>query len=208
MTVIKICGLRTVEHALAAATAGADLLGLVFAPSKRQVQPEQAAALIAELRRHPAGRRARVVGVFVNTPAQTLDMIAAHVGLDYVQLSGDEAPADLVGLRAPFIKALRLDGSPQEQRWLEAAINPPLLVDAHVPGSFGGSGQFADWGRAALLAVQRSILLAGGLTPENVAHAIAQVHPWGVDVSSGVETNGVKDVGRIEAFIQAARSSR
>ena len=102
----------------------------------------------------------------------------------------------------------RIDGAPSEAGWLDAHHAPEvrLLVDAHVPGSYGGAGVLADWGRAAELARRRSIMLAGGLTPENVDAAIRQVRPWGVDVSSGVETNGLKDVAKIRAFVAAART--
>ena len=203
MTIIKICGLQTIEHALAAATAGADLLGLMFAPSKRQINPEQAAAIVAALHQHPRGREVKVVGVFVNESTQNLNTIAARVGLDYVQLSGDEWPDATRDLATPAIAAVRLDGSAREQAWYNQQHT--LLIDAHIPGSYGGSGQRADWTKAALLAAQRPVFLAGGLTPENVAQAIVTVNPWGVDVSSGVETDGIKDSQKIEAFITATR---
>jgi phosphoribosylanthranilate isomerase len=118
------------------------------------------------------------------------------------------------------MKSLRLNESATDAAWLALAASNapqaaplelapcPLLVDAHKPGSYGGTGTLADWTKAAELARQRSLLLAGGLSPDNVAEAVAQVQPWGVDVSSGVETDGVKDTARIEAFIQAARGVR
>ena len=117
--------------------------------------------------------------------------IVRQCGLDAIQLSGDEASevaGQLPGIA--LFKAIRLDGAPSEAGWLDANQAPDvrLLVDAHVPGSYGGAGVLADWGRAAELARRRSIVLAGGLTPENVGAAIRQVRPWGVDVSSGVET--------------------
>jgi phosphoribosylanthranilate isomerase len=234
MTIIKICGLRTIEHALAAATAGADLIGLVFAPSRRQITVDQAAAITTALRHHTAGRHVRVVGLFVNERPAQMNNIAAYCGLDYLQLSGDEAPEQMRGIDRPIIKSLRLDRSPHEETWLTLLRGPkqvvhpqdnlsgyrisaaaeqllvaplPLLIDAHVPGAYGGTGTLADWSRAAELACQYALMLAGGLTPDNVAAAITQVRPGGVDVSSGVETSGVKDIARIEAFIQAARQS-
>jgi len=135
--------------------------------------------------------------------------IVRQCSLDAIQLSGDEACAlvsQLPGIA--LLKAIRIDGAPSEAGWLEAHHAPEvrLLVDAHVPGSYGGAGVLADWGRAAELARRRSIMLAGGLTPENVDAAIRQVRPWGVDVSSGVETNGLKDVAKIRAFVAAART--
>ncbi len=209
MTLVKICGLRTIEQALAAADAGADMLGLVFAVSRRQVSPEQAALIVEAVRAMPHAQRVTVVGLFVNETPERMQAIVHQCGLDAIQLSGDEPStmaAQLPGI-AQF-KAIRLDGAPSEAGWLDAhpAPNVHLLVDAHVPGSYGGAGVLADWHRATELARRRSIVLAGGLTPENVDAAIRQVHPWGVDVSSGVETNGVKDVAKIRAFVAAVRA--
>lgn len=208
MTFVKICGLRTIEQALAAVECGADMLGFIFAPSRRQVSPAVAAAIAAEVRQASAssGRRVELVGVFVNETAQSMLEIADQCGLDTIQLSGDEHRSiqdQLPGRR--LIKAIRLGQTTVELDWLGTAAAPELrfLVDAHVPGTYGGAGVLADWDRAAELAQQRLLLLAGGLTPENVGAAIQRVQPWGVDVSSGVETNGVKDATKIGAFIAA-----
>lgn len=215
MTAIKICGLSTVEHALAAARAGADLIGLVFAPSRRRVSPDQAAAMTTALRTDPSGARVRLVGLFVNEPADQINAVSDSCGLDYIQLSGDETPAQAAGIARPLIKALRLNGQPGEAAWLQALQTGtpavqfapcPLIVDAHVAGAYGGTGTLANWERAAALARQVPVLLAGGLTPENVAAALATVQPWGVDVSSGVERDGTKDTARIAAFIYAVRT--
>ena len=208
MTFVKICGLRTIEHALAAVDAGADMLGLVFAASRRQVSPEQAALIVEAIRATPHAQRVTIVGLFVNEAPEHMLAIARMCGLDALQLSGDEhseIARQLPGIA--LLKSIRLDGAPGEAGWLDAA-DVRLLVDAHVPGSYGGAGVLADWGRAAELSRRRSIMLAGGLTPENVGAAIRQVHPWGVDVSSGVETNGVKDVAKIRAFVAAARDQQ
>lgn len=210
MTAVKICGLRTIEHARAAAAAGAEMLGFVFAPSRRQVRPEDVAAIARELRAQPDGHRPLLTGVFVNEAPARVAHIAELCGLDAVQLSGDEPPEDLELLAGRLvIKALRLSGEPAEQAWLAAANRPDvkLLVDAHVPGSYGGSGVLADWERAAQLARKLPIVLAGGLTPENVGAAISIVRPYAVDVSSGVETAGVKDVHKIHAFVRAAHAA-
>jgi phosphoribosylanthranilate isomerase len=209
MTLVKICGLRTVEQALAAADAGADMLGLNFAQSRRQVSPEQATSITAAVRGAAAGQQPILVGLFVNEAPERMLAIARQCGLDAIQLSGDEPSdlaAELPGYR--LLKAIRLDGRPGEAGWLAAAQAPAihLLLDAHVPGSYGGTGVLADWEHAAKLASQRPIMLAGGLTPENVGSAIQQVRPWGVDVSSGVETSGVKDSAKIRAFVAAART--
>lgn len=222
MTIIKICGLCTVEHTLKAARLGANLVGVVFAPSRRKITPEQACAIVAALREDEAGRNVQVVGLFVNEPPDIVASVASECNLDYVQLSGDEPPEQAQGIDRPVIKTLRLDGSPTEQRWLDlmqgrgpdqtdrrASVHLapcPLIVDAHVPGAYGGTGQVGDWGRAAALARQQDLMLAGGLHPGNVAAALEQVRPRGVDVSSGVETDGMKDPLLIEAFIQAVRS--
>jgi phosphoribosylanthranilate isomerase len=211
MTFVKICGLRTIEHALAAVDAGADMLGLVFAASRRQVSREQAALIVEAIRATPHARRVTIVGLFVNEAPERMLATARWCGLDAIQLSGDEASeiaGQLPGIAV--LKAIRLEGAPSEAGWLNANQAPDvrLLVDAHVPGSYGGAGVLADWSRAAELARRRLIVLAGGLTPENVGAAIRQVHPWGVDVSSGVETNGVKDVAKIRAFVAAARDQQ
>jgi|YNPMSStandDraft_1061717.scaffolds.fasta_scaffold01235_9 phosphoribosylanthranilate isomerase len=208
---VKICGVRTCDHALTAVDAGADMIGLVFAPSRRRIDPADA-AVIAEAVRAAADDRRRLVsliGVFVNEDVTRIREIAALCSLDGIQLSGDEPVAYATDL-APFlvIKAIRFDNSAHERDWLnEEWAHVRLLVDAHVPGSYGGAGVVADWDRAADLARQRPLLLAGGLTPENVAAAIQRVRPWGVDVSSGVESNGVKDHQKIRAFVAAARAA-
>jgi phosphoribosylanthranilate isomerase len=207
MMIVKICGLRHVEHALAAVEAGADLLGFIFAPSRRQVQPEEVVEIAGAVRSAPAARRVGLVGVFVNESPERMSVIARACDLDALQLSGDEDYSILERLPGrTVIKTVRLDDTPQEHGWLSAAAPAALLhVDAHVPGSYGGAGVVADWERAALLARQRPILLAGGLTPDNVGAAVSRVKPWGVDVSSGVETDGVKDTAKIRAFVAAAQ---
>lgn len=211
MTIVKICGLRSNEHIQAAIEAGADMLGFIFAPSRRQVHPEQFGPLArtARLSAAAAGRSIALTGVFVNETIGGIRAIAQQCDLDIAQLSGDE-PMSYAAALAPLtiIKAIRFDGSAVEQEWLDAAGGSiRFLVDAHVAGSYGGAGVVADWERAADLARRREILLAGGLSPENVTDAIARVRPWGVDVSSGVETNGVKDIQKIHAFVVAAHAA-
>lgn len=222
---VKICGLQTITHALAAATAGADLLGLNFFPgSRRFVDSATAQEMVAAVHAHP-GPRPLIVGLFVNAPAATINRTSAEVGLDLVQLSGDEEPEPEPAIDRPLLKSIRLDGSAAEAAWIALAQagrpttgdrrpttgapipSPLLLIDAAVPGAYGGTGARADWGRAATLAAQIPLLLAGGLHPGNVAEAIAQVRPWGVDVSSGVETAGVKDAAKIAAFVAAAKAA-
>jgi phosphoribosylanthranilate isomerase len=207
MTSVKICGLRTIEHALVALEAGADLLGFIFAPARRQVTPAEAAAIATAVRVAPGGERVSLVGVFVNETSEHMTATAATCGLDAIQLSGEEDPRVLASLPhgVLVIKAVRLAGADAEQGWL-GTTGAQLHVDAHVPGIYGGAGVVADWARAAELARTRPIMLAGGLTPDNVGAAIGQVRPWGVDVSSGVETDGVKDAAKIRAFVAAVRA--
>jgi phosphoribosylanthranilate isomerase len=208
--VVKICGLRSPQDALVAAEAGADMIGLVFAPSRRQVDRSMAKRIVSELRTSEVGRDVTVVGVFVNEPATILREVVDEVGLDWVQLSGHEPRSAVIGFELPILKAVRFDGDQSEVEWLAEPADctaTPLMLDSHVAGSYGGAGVTADWQAAARLAATRSILLAGGLDPHNVVGAIAAVRPWGVDVSSGVETDGVKDYDKIRAFIQAAKAA-
>ncbi|MGH2533774.1 MAG: phosphoribosylanthranilate isomerase [Thermomicrobiales bacterium] len=210
---VKICGLSTPKHAGAAALGGADLIGLIFAPSRRRVTPEVAGQCIRAARLAAGCRRLLAVGVFVNEPAVTINAVAAHADLDLVQLNGDEAPSLLGELDRPAVKALRIPtgGTVGEAEELIApylaATKPPLafLVDGYDPVHFGGQGVRADWDVAQELARRYPLLLAGGLDGANVEQAIRQVQPLGVDVSSGVETEGIKDVAKITGFIGAAR---
>ncbi len=207
---VKVCGLTRLEDALAALDAGADLLGFNFYPSSpRAVAPARAAEIIAAL---PA--EARTVGVFVNADLATVRRVAAICRLDYIQLHGDEPPAFVEALSPRAFKALRPRSAAEAEA--EAALYAPLgpmaadapllLVDAYRAGCYGGTGQKGDWALAAGLAARYRLLLAGGLTPENVAEAILQVRPWGVDVASGVESApGIKDHDKMRRFIQEAK---
>ncbi len=207
---VKICGITRLGDARAALDAGADLLGFNFYPSSpRYVAPERAAEIIAAL---PPS--ARSVGVFVNAELAAVQRIVKTCHLDYVQLSGDEPP-DFVGALSPrAFKALRPRSTAEAQIGAAAyaplgpvdSAAPALLVDAYRPGQYGGTGWQSDWALAARLAARYRILLAGGLTPENVAEAVQQVRPWGVDVASGVESApGVKDHDKVWRFIQEAK---
>jgi phosphoribosylanthranilate isomerase len=206
---VKICGLKTLEEALAAVGAGADLLGFNFhPPSPRYIAPPDCTRLVAALR--AGGCQAILVGVFVNRPAAEIAEVLDGCGLDLAQLSGDEPPETLAELGGRAFKALRpASPSALEESLLRYAPRPAppaWLVDAFRPGEFGGTGQAADWDLARSLARGTTVLLAGGLRPENVAEAVRSVRPWGVDVASGVESApGRKDAARMQAFVQAAR---
>lgn len=210
MVRIKICGVTEVEHALAAASAGADFVGLVFASSRRQVSPEKARQIAAALRQrepHPA-----IVGVFVNAPAEEINRLAQECLLDWVQLSGDEGWDFCRRVNRPVIKAVRVaprqsatDVAAEIEAGLKKSPEALVLLESRVPGAYGGTGQTLDWGLAGEVARRFPIILSGGLAPDNVGQAIARVRPWGVDVSSGVETRAKKEPTRIRAFIEEAR---
>ncbi len=215
MTVVKICGLTNVDDACFAAGAGADLLGFIFYPkSPRYVTPERAASIVHTVREDMGDRAPCCVGVFVNEPVAHVRAVLRVVGLDLVQLHGDEPLGEVQQLRACAFKAIR----PQtiEQGRAQAAVYarstnadgtmPQLLVDAYAPHRFGGTGVPVDLDIARDLSRRFDVLLAGGLTPETVAAVVEQVCPWGVDVSSGVERDkGIKDSARVAALIRAVR---
>jgi len=208
--IVKICGLKILEIALAALEAGADMLGFNFFPSSaRYIEPEDCAELVASLKSQVTSFKA--VGVFVNENPQHIREIMELCGLDLAQLAGDESPNDLAALDGRAFKAVRprsLVEADDLLRQFGRAQAPALLVDAHVKGAFGGTGETGDWAIAQHLASQVPILLAGGLNPENVTAAIQAVNPWGVDVASGVETGpGIKDPAKISAFISAVRKA-
>jgi len=214
VTKVKICGLSEVEHALAASEAGADFLGLVFATSRRQVSPEKASPIVEavhRLRRQPA-----IVGVFVNSPAQEVNQIARYCQLDWVQLSGDETWHYCQQIERPVIKAIRISPANTAQEVLaeiEAGYQmfaPQKLIcllDSQVGDAYGGTGQAFNWQLAEEVSARFPVIIAGGLTPTNVGQLIKRIQPWGVDVSTGVETNGVKDTPKIKAFIEAVRTA-
>jgi indole-3-glycerol phosphate synthase/phosphoribosylanthranilate isomerase/anthranilate synthase/indole-3-glycerol phosphate synthase/phosphoribosylanthranilate isomerase len=202
---IKICGLRSEEHAKAAIGAGADMLGLIFyEPSHRYISPQEAHALLERI--EATRQHVDLVGVFVNREADYINDITERVGLDIVQLHGDETPEFCYRIQRPVIKALRMN-NPEDAERVKAYQHASWRVLLDTPTTqWGGTGETHDWSLARSIARDTPILLAGGLNPDNVNEAIRSVHPWGVDVSSGVETNKVKDVEKIRAFIRSARS--
>lgn len=205
MTKIKICGISDVAAGVAAIDAGAELLGFVFyPPSPRALEAGTATGLIDALRAaRPAGWKA--VGVFVNEPLSTIEHTLRACALDVVQLNGDETAPYIRQVPAPVFKAVRLGGAFPTGTYptAESLGAERILVDASVPGRYGGTGVTYPWG--LFRPVLAEGLLAGGLTPENVAQAIKAARPWGVDVSSGVERAGEKSPDLIQAFAEAVR---
>jgi len=195
---VKICGITRLEDALGAADAGAGAIGFVFWPnSPRFIDPYRARAIV---RRLPPF--VTPVGLFVDQPPEFIAGVSSLVRLGAVQLHGDETPAFASAIGLPVIKALPVEGA---RDW---PVGATLLLDAHDPARRGGTGRTIDWHAAAAVAAERRVLLAGGLTPENVADAIARVRPFGIDVSSGVErAPGVKDRHRITALFEAVHGS-
>jgi phosphoribosylanthranilate isomerase len=215
---VKICGITTLDDALIAADAGADMLGFNFWPkSKRYIAKEDAAELCSALRAELTADCPLLVGVFVNMVVSDVSRTMEVVGLDFAQLAGDESEAMLRELRGTAFKAIRPANAYQAQddlnyfgpvmpanEWM-----PSILLDASVPGQYGGTGQTAaDEVVHIVKAGVPRLMLAGGLTPENVAERVAAVQPWGVDVASGVEgdTPGRKDANKVREFIWAARA--
>ncbi len=212
MTCVKICGIKEEAHALVAAEAGADFIGLVFAHSPRQVTPVQAEKIVSAVKQ--SGYTTKVIGVFVNITAEVVNKTADICHLDQVQLSGDESWEYCTEIKHPLIKAVRVSRRQGPQGISDILAHGAkiladrkhvYLLDAKVKGKYGRTGTAFDWSLAQQAAEKFPIIIAGGLTPENVAQAIKTAAPWGVDVSSGVEVAGVKHVARIRAFIRAVR---
>ncbi len=196
---VKICGIRTNEAAEVAAQAGANFIGFVFAPSKRQITPEKAANIAKTI---PTS--VRKVGVFVNETVENMKKIAEQVGLDVIQLHGDESPMVVEQLPYQTIKAFSIDQV--DAKTIHSYPVDYYLIDSPIGEHRGGTGKTFDWDLATELGLDQSkVILAGGLSPSNVQTAIKQVSPAGVDVSSGVETAGENDHQKIKQFIQNAK---
>ncbi len=204
MTIVKICGITMLDDAYAAVEAGADYVGFNFYQrSPRHIEPFVCAEIGSAL--DAACPQVRRVGVFVNASVEEIRHTLQRCRLDLAQLHGDESPAIFGQLTPAAYKAFR--GVPEQMTGYERDVPPAALVDAALHQNYGGSGIKADWNAASRLARQVPIMLAGGLTPENIAEAIHQVRPWGVDVASGVESApGRKDRKRMQAFVAAVRS--
>lgn len=215
MTRVKICGIRNLEDARVAADAGADFIGLVFVPERRRrLELEEARAIVAGLK-ESAGRVPQFVGLFADQALEEVNLTVQTCALDLAQLCGRESLDYCRQTGAPVIKVLHVpDAASRHAAIAELAgrieahreAGNLVTLDRLVEGLQGGTGESFDWSIAAELSrLGNSFLLAGGLSPDNVAQAVAAVRPWGVDVSSGVETGGVKDHEKIRKFIRDAR---
>jgi phosphoribosylanthranilate isomerase len=200
---VKICGITRLEDAIDACRAGADALGFVFHPaSPRNIAPQTAAAIVARLPPFVTS-----VGLFVDADAAFVEAVLVTANLDLLQFHGHETPAECGRFGKPYLKAVRV--SPDTDLLEYAATYKAargLLLDAYVPGVAGGTGVAFDW-RLIPPELAGSIVLSGGLTPENVGEAVRRVRPWAVDVSSGVEAaKGVKDPHKVSRFIANAKA--
>lgn len=194
---VKICGLQTSEHVTVAVTAGADYLGFVFAESRRRVTSQQVREITVGV-----PKKVKKVGVFVSPTRQEVERVIASAGLDLVQIHGQQPD---VLFSVPVIHAQGVDGNQQQKQRVHF---PPrfLLFDAPPSSYEGGNGQPFDWEKLQLSNEEQTrCFIAGGLTSQNVQHARRKFHPYGVDVSSGVETAGQKDSEKIMLFIKKAK---
>jgi len=204
-TRVKICGITRVEDALAAVQQGADAIGLVFyAPSPRHVTIDVACAIVDALPPFVS-----VVGLFVNASKTEIEAVLSKVRLDILQFHGDETPAGCEQYNLPYLKAIRVKADTNLLQYaLEFNSAKALLLDAYSDSGYGGTGQVFDW-KLIPKNLSKPIILAGGLTPENVGSAIRQVQPYAVDVSGGVEqSKGIKDAAKIKAFMQEVEKFR
>lgn len=196
---VKICGISDVASAVVASEAGADAIGLIFAPSRRQVTPQRAREIASAL--PPFVSK---VGVFVDEDHHRIEDLASACGLQAVQLHGAESPEFCEGFQVPVIKAIRMKDASSLAGLSDYQVGA-FLLDTYDASALGGTGRAFDWSLAARAAQTHRVILSGGLTPETVMNALTRVHPYGVDVSSGVETDGTKDHGKIRAFIRRVR---
>ena len=208
---VKMCGISKVETIPAVVEAKPDYMGLVFAPSKRQVTVEQAKILIEELHKqcinHYDTKVVKTVGVFVNETLDNLVRIADTANLDAVQLHGDEDEAFIQSLKehinVEVWKAVQIRSAADAEKWIDSSADM-LLFDAYHKAERGGTGEVFDW--SCLDEFERPFMLAGGIDSTNVARAIRTVRPYGIDISSGIETDGVKDDEKMKAFTNIVRT--
>ena len=204
-TRVKICGITCVEDAMNSVNAGADAIGLVFyAPSPRAVTIAQAQQIVAALSPFIS-----VVGLFVNAKQTEIESVLSKVRLDILQFHGEESASDCQQINMPYYKAIRVKADTNLLQYeAEFKSAKALLLDTYSEAAVGGTGQVFDWGLIPKN-LSKPVILAGGLTAENVASAIRQVRPYAVDVSGGVEQNkGIKDAAKIAAFMRGVSNAR
>lgn len=198
MVLVKICGICSAADATEAVAAGADMIGFHFCSSRRRVEPELARSIIEGLDRRPS-----IVGVFIDQPQDEVREISEFTGLDLLQLHGSEAPGFEAGRPVMKVLKVRDDHVPGAGAWPD-----PLMLDSWSPDQRGGTGRTWSWELARDLLRKRRVFVAGGLEPGNVGTVVSTYRPYGVDVSSGVESAvGVKDHEKVRAFIEAARAA-
>ena len=217
MTRFKICGLREPGHAVIAADSGADFLGFVFVHGvRRQLSEEQGHAVISEYRGLRGEGGPKLVGLFANQPLEEVNRIVARCDVDLAQICGGESLDYLDRVDVPVIRQVRVRADGPGHSAVAETLNTVsavadrghmVVLDRHQAGALGGTGLSFDWDIARKVAERYDLLLAGGLSPDNVASAIDRVKPWAVDVSSGGETDGVKDPDKIVAFAQKVRGT-
>ena len=214
-TRIKICGIQEDSDAVVAAETGADFIGLVFVPGRRRMLDQDRAIRILSTLREKTAASSKVVGLFSDQPLLLVDQLVRRCNLDMVQLCGSESLEYCAQVGAPVIKVLHVPDSPMVDDMVDqlsqemsalAEAGHLVALDRKSDGLQGGSGRSFNWDIAKALSMKGlPFFLAGGLTPENVGKALRKVQPWGVDVSSGVESNGAKDEGKIREFVRAVR---
>ena len=203
MVRVKICGVTTRQQALACVKLGADAIGVNLVPESPRCIGRSRARDIASA----VGRDAVMVAVISNLGVPAMRELREETGIACLQLHGDERPDDVAALLPHAYKAVRV-GAPEDVLVAESMPGEYVLVDAKVQGAAGGTGRTFDWSWVASLAARRRLVLAGGLSPENVRDAIQQVNPWCVDVASGVESApGIKDLAKVAAFVEAVRGT-
>ena len=218
---VKICGVRDGDAAFVAASSGADYFGVVLVEGvRRQLTPFRAQEVVRDFRIRARDHRVRrlrqkgpqVVGLFRNQDARWVNKTARQVDVDYVQLNGEEDEAYMRAMWKPIIRQVRIKSHWSREQLIDLidyhlSLDRIVLLDAYDEAQPGGTGKTFDWSVAEGIADREGVLLAGGLTPGNVDSALQQLNPWGVDVSTGVETDGIKDHAKIRAFIETAKSA-
>ena len=212
MTRVKICGLSKLDDALAAAEAGADYLGILFEPrSRRRLDEDDARELVRAFRERWQGSGPQWVGVFANQPLEEVNRLLVHCDMDLAQLSGHESMDYCAQVCRPVVKVVHVRSDAPQADVLQDVQHAlteyrdggcTLMLDTYKEGVLGGTGQAFNWDVGRELARSHPFVLAGGLSPENVSEAMQRVRPWGLDVSSGVETDGQKDAAKIARFIE------